>query len=150
MYSDLYTKLSVDERKVLENYHKKQALSKQSTPKSSTHKSPPASTQNRSSSIKSSTLSKATSSKTLKSKTLKRTLSKTSVLSKTNTISNRNIAKKEDPDNKANIKYEVERLLRALYRLSVTCPEFKQELKQMGGISLLDEYLKYRELKSLD
>ena len=145
MYSDLYTKLSVEERKVLENYNKKLALSKQSTPKSSTQQVAPSTTKNRSSSKKSSTLSKQSSSKAFKNKgILKRTSSKTSA------SSNRSFLKKEDPDEKANIKYEVERLLRALYRHSVICPEFKNELKEVGGISLLDEYLKYRELKSLD
>jgi hypothetical protein len=143
MYSDLYTKLSVDERKVLENYHKKLALSKQSTPKSSSQVVAPNTTKNQV--VKKKSLSKQNSSKVFKNKgTLRRASSKTSA------SSNRSFLKKDENDERTNVNYEVERLLRALYRHSVICPEFKEELKAIGGIGLLDEYLKYRELKSLE
>ncbi len=145
MYSDLYTKLSVDERKVLENYHKKLALSKQSTPKASSQGVASNTTKNHSVPKKKPSLSKQNSSKVFKNKgILKRASSKTSA------SSNRSFTTKDNSDEKTNVKYEVERLLRALYRHSVICPEFKEELKAIGGIALLDEYLKYRELKSLD
>jgi len=44
-----------------------------------------------------------------------------------------------------NLKYEVEKLLRAVFRHSVSCPEFKEELKKVGGSRLLDEYVKTRQ-----
>jgi hypothetical protein len=57
--------------------------------------------------------------------------------------------RKDNPcDEKPNLQYEIERLLRALYRHSVICPEFKEELRASGGILLLDEYLKFREISN--
>jgi hypothetical protein len=44
------------------------------------------------------------------------------------------------------MKYEIERLLRGVYRHSVICESFKEEIKEIGGIPLLDEYIKYRSL----
>jgi hypothetical protein len=143
MYSDLYTKLSVDERKVLETYHKRLAASKLGSQKSSPQSLMPQSTKNRTES-KQKTLTKQNSSKVFKNKgVVKRALSKTS-----NTLSSAKY-KKESIGDGFNVKYEVEKLLRALYRHSVICPEFKQELKELGGVALLDEYLKYKEVKSL-
>jgi len=143
MYSDLYTKLSVDERKVLETYHKRLAASKQSSQISSPHSLMPQSTKN-TSEPKQKKLKKQNSSKVFKNKgVVKRTLSKTSV------VPSSSKHRKPSIGDGFNVKYEVEKLLRALYRHSVVCPEFKQELKDLGGVSLLDEYLKYKELKSL-
>lgn len=143
MYSDLYTKLSVDERKVLEEYHKRIAATKQGSQKSVPQLSATQSTKHKPIPIQKS-LSKQNSSKVFKNKaTLKRTSSKTSA------STNRSLSAKKSEGSSVNIKYEVEKLLRALYRHSVICPDFKQELKEVGGIALLDEYLKYRELKSL-
>lgn len=144
MYSDLYTKLSVDERKVLEEYHKRIASTKQGSNKSVPQLATIQSVKNKSA-PKQKSLTKQNSSKVFKNKaTLKRTSSKTSA------STNRSLSARKSEGPGVNIKYEVEKLLRALYRHSVICPEFKQELKEIGGIALLDEYLKYRELKSLE
>ncbi|CAG9334597.1 unnamed protein product [Blepharisma stoltei] len=43
-----------------------------------------------------------------------------------------------------NFKYEVEKLLRAVFRHSVNCPDMKEELRKIGGVKLLEEYIKCR------
>lgn len=43
-----------------------------------------------------------------------------------------------------NFKYEVEKLLRAVFRHSVNCPDMKEELRRIGSSKLLDEYVRCR------
>ena len=44
-----------------------------------------------------------------------------------------------------NLKYEVEKLLRAVFRHSVKCTQLKEDLRKMGGSKLFDEYVRCRE-----
>lgn len=53
---------------------------------------------------------------------------------------------KKSPLRPSNIQYEVEKLLRSLYRHSVTCKAFKQELENSQKVSLLSEYFEWRGL----
>lgn len=153
MYSDIYSKLSPDERKILENYHQKlsQSSSKTSLTISSSQSKRPASSKNQ--------ISKNSSVPTLKKSTSQSTFSKTPnnrksgiiKTAKPRSISKSSVSKTRKDnlcDEKPNLQYEIERLLRALYRHSVICPEFKEELRASGGILLLDEYLKFREISN--
>ena len=136
MYSDIYSKLTPDERKVLETYHKKVSQSSATLPSPLSQ---------------SKSLKKFSSSKPQLSLPLKPSTKHSSVLKKSlpKSTSHRKPLRvhyhfEEIPD----LTYEIEKLLRALYRHTVVCPSFKSEIKAIGGLSLLDEYLKYKDLNN--
>ena len=155
MYSDIYYKLTTEERKVLETYHKKL---KQSQTKLNSSKEPKQETRQLHPSSSSRSLSKNSKnpdSKAIKNPSFLTPSSKTTYspfkkvtpkpYSSIKTFKN---PKKSIETEDFNLKYEIEKLLRSLYRHSVICPEFKSEISKIGGISLLDEYLKYRALNN--
>ena len=43
-----------------------------------------------------------------------------------------------------NFKFELEKLIRAVFRHCVVCPEFKSELNRIKADSLLQHYAQYR------
>ena len=160
MYSDIYSKLTPEERKILETYHKKINNSE----KKKLSKS------------KSTKLQKYAGSLTNTSRNHSQTLLKTaknkgnhdsgllnSPENKANSVSNRKSSassksgrksfksqknQEKNGEENINIQYEIERLLRGLYRHTVICPEFKEEINVIGGLSLLDDYLRYRDLNN--
>jgi hypothetical protein len=146
MYSDIYSKLTPEEREILDNYHKKvnasrKVLGERKTgEKRSPARSKPAQNSARAKSPHAPSV--AQSSRTNhRSAVLKKTAS-SSTLSKS-------LQKKQIEyvgDYCPNLKYEIEKLLRGVYRHSVICSEFKEELRAIGGIPLVDEYVQYRSL----
>lgn len=44
-----------------------------------------------------------------------------------------------------NWKYEVNKLIRTVYRHSVLCKNFKEESSKIGGLKLLEEYKKFNK-----
>ena len=144
MYSDIYSMLTLEERKVLEDYHKKveQSQSKSRTiternSKTSPKPSYPSSYQPTTRFFK----NQSSKSSTFTSAPLKKTLAK----SASGQVKSR-LKRKNKEIEKPGLKYEIEKLLRAIYRHSVICEDFKEDIQAMGGISLLDEYLKYRDI----
>ena len=157
MYSDIYSKLSDEERKVLEAYHKKirDSENKKLQNSISSKKSTSASknmiksissfstSKNKDSSRKSSSRNPAPKSPSKRGTSA----SSQNLFAKYN-FSNQNTPNSKktsrETEERPNLQYEVERLLRAVYRHSVICQDFKEEIKKVGGIPLIDEYLKYR------
>ena len=156
MYSDIYSKLTSDEKRVLEIYQKKVAQSQSNkraciiTTKSFKKPARPLFPRDSQDSLntKKEKLSKLPKSPQNSSK-LRKTLSKTASLPRTDKKTSKKFKVptylfNEIPD----IRYETEKLLRVVYRHCVTCADFKEEIKSVGGLLLLDEYLKYKDLNN--
>jgi hypothetical protein len=150
MYSDIYSKLTTEERKILEVYHRK-VHDSQSKRLNNVLNNRIVKSAVRNNSKKSSFSKDSSRRDRLKPEYIKSPLQKHSVVLKKTFSASRLSSKsptRSIPDEKPNLRYEIERLLRAVYRHYVICPEFKQDLNDLGGISLLDEYLRYRQLNN--
>lgn len=151
MYSDIYSRLTPEERKLLESYHIKLAKSQEKlhpTEFSSPEPTPKSYSKPKPNQISlpahhppkpNTSISKTPNSQKHFSKIIKTT-------PRNSTISSPQASKShQKPNTNLNLQTEIEKVLQVLHQHSQVCTSFKDLLKS-SNISLLDDYLNYKKI----